>query len=407
MDIPGGLAFWHPPCSLYGHDCHAEEPPMKITGKRGQVGGSAHCWLQTAVGTRGIYSLVVLALALGCQDPGAVPETAVREARVRGNEQAPAGPTRIVIGARADLGLSHARVVVHGTWGTADGQFGRDEAGARPGPLSLAVDRNGDILVLDQENARVQRFTAEGARQPPLTGVSGTTMDLAVTGGAVWTLAYLPESGPGHAVHRLGPGGPELTVPLDRGLELLTGLFATGPDSAPDLWVEQNQDTQVRVVREGRAVAPAEQGQGALGRPVPGNLVQRVTARKAGEHRALVMTVDPERGVEPVLEITTVVPLVAIQELYADATGAIYIGLFMAAEGPAPDFAWQQIRKVVVAWRPDTGHAAKVVEMAALMDTMVTRPVTVGPDGALYQLHTTEQEVVVRRWDPLFEEVRP
>lgn len=374
---------------------------MKIAGKTGLTGESAHsCW-HTGVSIRGACTLAVLLFALGCQEPPPAPAVADRVAPL-------SGPARVALGPEADLGLAQSRVVVRGVWGAGPGQFGRDEAGARPGPLSLAVDRaTGVVHVLDQENGRVQRFSPEGTRLAPLTGISGTTEDIVVAGGAVWSLAYQPDDPTGRLVHRLGAQGPELTVPLRRDLGATTGIFASGPASAPDLWVEQDQDTQLRVVREGQAVPPSAQVRRALGRPDIGHPGRRVTARLAGSHAALVMSVDPERGLEPVLELVTPVPLVAIQELYTDSAGTLYIGLFMAAEGPPPSFEWSQVRKVVVAWRPGAGH--RVIQMAPYQDTMVYRPLAVGHDGALYQLHTTEAEVVVRRWAPPLSpgEVRP
>jgi len=347
-------------------------------------------------------ALLLLPLS-GCQEAASVPAVQAAESRL-----ASAGPARVIVGDGADLGLDQARVVVRGVWGEGAGQFGKDDEATRPGPLALAVDNRGTVHVLDQENRRVQRFTRGGTALAPLTGITETTRDLALVGGAVWTLAYLPEDGPGHAVHRLGPAGPEYTARVADRLELLTGLFVTGAAASPDLWVEQNQDTQVRVVHEGRAVVPAKQGQRKLGRPNRGVTGQRLTARLTGSHGARVMTVDPERGVEPLFEVVTPIPLVAINELFSDRQGAIYVGLFMATEGPAPEFKWEQVRKVVVAFKPGVGHAAKVVEMAPLFATTVFRPVVVGQDGALYQLHTTEQEVLVRRWEPVFgQEVRP
>ena len=380
---------------------------MEMIEKIGLDPKPARGKLQTRVCTRGVGPLLLalLVMAPGCED--AVQEPA-RESVVqaRGSRLSPTSPARVFIGAGADLGLEQARVVVRGTWGTGAGRFGKDDEATRPGPMSLAVDGAGTIHLLDQVNKRVQRFTRHGSALPALTGISETTEDIALHGGAVWTLVYEPGPAVGYAVTRLGARGPELTIPLGRDKELATGIFITGPHAAPDIWVEQRQDTQLRVVIEGRALKPARQLDHVLGRPNRGAVGQRVAARLTGSHKALVMSVDQEEGAEPVLEVITPIPLVAIQELDTDADGTIYIGLFLATEGPAPDFEWGNIRKIVVAYKPGGGH--KVVEMAALFATTVFRPVAVGQDGALYQLHTAEQEVLVRRWDPIFgQEVRP
>jgi len=347
---------------------------------------------------------LALILMAGCMDaPRPEPEDSTQQARAL----AAAGPVKIILGTRADLTLADAAVVTRGPWGTGPGRFGKDDEATRPGPMSLAVDRQGTVFVLDQVNRRVQRFSRHGSRLPAMTGLSETTEDIALHHGQVWALEYVPHDGPRYAVTRRGARGADLTVLLDRERELATGLFVTGPAATPDVRVEQRQDTLLRVVREGAALAPARQTHHVLGRPNRGQPGHRVTARLTGTHTALVMTVDPEVGARPAFEVSTPIPLVAIQELDTDADGAIYVGLFLATEGPAPDFAWEQVRKVVVAWRPGAGH--RVVEMQAIFATTVFRPVAVGQDGALYQLHTTEQEVLVRRWAPVFgpREVRP
>ena len=376
---------------------------MKMIGKSGLDPKSTQGKLQTVVCTWGVgpLLLVALVLAAGCQEPGGGPEAQTQAAAL-----AQAGPVQVLVGEGADLALDDARIVVRGAWGGGAGQFGKDDEATRPGPMSLAVDAAGTIHLLDQVNARVQRFTRHGLALPALAGISETTEDIALSGGAVWTLVFEPGPTPGYSVKRLGARGPVQTVPLGRDKELATGLFITGPANAPDIWVEQRQDTQLRVVAEGRALTPALQVHHELGRPNRGAANQRVAARVTGSHKALVMTVDPEAGANPLFEVTTPIPLVAIQELDTDAAGTIYMGLFLATEGPAPDFKWGNIRKVVVAFKPGVGH--KVVEMAALFATTVFRPVAVGQDGALYQLHTSEEGVFVRRWEPVFgQEVRP
>jgi hypothetical protein len=375
---------------------------VEMIGKSGLDPKPAQGKLQTGVCTRGVWPLllVALVLVLGCQESGPAPEAQTQVAAL-----APAGPVQVLVGDGADLTLDDARIVVRGTWGDGAGQFGKDDEATRPGPMSLAVDAAGAIHLLDQVNARVQRFSRHGSAMVSLAGISETTEDIALSGGAVWTLVFEPGPTPGYSVKRLGARGPMQTVPLGRDKELATGLFITGPASAPDIWVEQRQDTQLRVVKEGRALTPRQQQDHMLGRPNRGAAGQRVAARLTGSHKALIMTVDPEAGANPLFEVVTPMPLVAIQELLTDASGTIYVGLFLVTEGPAPDFKWEQVRKVVVAFKPGVGH--KVVEMAALFATTVFRPVAVGQDGALYQLHTSEEGVFVRRWEPVFgEEVR-
>lgn len=337
-----------------------------------------------------------LLLLPACQE-AAPPEPATGQVAARAST-----PPRLVIG-QPQLTLADARVVLRGPWGSGPGRFGKRDEASRPGPMSIAVDAAGTVHVLDQVNRRVQRWSRQGTPLDSLPVDSETVEQIALAGAAVWGLVFEPGDQPGYRVNRYGAFGRRLSVRLDRDVQPVTGLFVSGSPQSPDLWVEQDHDTQVQVVRRGVAVSGPRRR--VLGRPYRGQPGVRLTARKLDQHRAVVLRVDPKEGTSRLFEVQTAIPLVAIQELDSDAGGAVYLGLYLAREGAAPDHAWYDQRKVVVAWR--AGSAAQVVQMAHAQATDVFRPVAVGQDGALYQLQSTEQEVLVRRWAPLFGEVRP
>ena len=332
-------------------------------------------------------------LALGCQEGLAPTGSGQRSAAV-----AQAAPTSVTLGHRADLSLAQGRVVLRGSWGSGPGEFGRRDEGSRPGPMALAVADDGTLHVLDQVNRRVQRRSADGRLLAAVPISSETTEDLALAGKDIWTLVLEPGANLGYRVERYAPDSPALRVPLDRGVQLATGLFATGPVVAPHLWVEQRHDTMVQVVAAGRALPMSQQNRRVLGQPHRGIPGAHLTALRMSSQRAVVLRVDPALGASKLLQVNTPLPLVAIQELLSHSSGRVYLGLFMAREAGPPNHDWSEVRKVVLVWRPGQ-QRHQVVELAADQATDVFRPVAVGPGGDLYQLQTTEHQVLVRRWE--------
>src|SRR5438094_2803988 len=82
----------------------------------------------------------------------------------------------------ADAG-AHAspHVLARGAWGSGPGEFAHklDPESAPEGPMSLTADGAGNLLVLDQLNHRIQRWTRDGRRLPPIAIGGDTAQDLA------------------------------------------------------------------------------------------------------------------------------------------------------------------------------------------------------------------------------------
>ena len=105
--------------------------------------------------------------------------------------------------ARVDLGLGQARVLARGSWGAGPGQFGRGQDTAGVGPMSLALEADGSLQVLDQVNRRIVRLGSDGARRGSLPLSTETALDLCPAGGVTWLLSYLPGGGRhSHALDR-------------------------------------------------------------------------------------------------------------------------------------------------------------------------------------------------------------
>ena len=352
----------------------------------------------------GLGALALVCLVGACQADLAPSGQLERQVRRGDPTTAVAAPLRWRLTGARDLRLTDATVVVRGGWGAGPGQFGRREEGARPGPASLAVGADDTLLVLDRVNRRVQRFARSGHALATVPTASETVEDIVAVGQRVWGLTYVP-SRAGYRVERYGEGGPDLQVPLRGDLELATGLFSTGSASAPELWVEQNHDSQLKVLAGGRAVAAHEQTARAPGRPHRGRPGWRLTALRRDARRAVVLGVEPGHGARPLLEVETPRDLVAIQELESDEAGRVYLGLLLG-ELSGPHDGPMNLQKVMVIWKRGWRRCL-TVELAAHQATDVFRPVAVSAGGALYQLQTTEHEVRVRRWDVARSEVTP
>lgn len=325
--------------------------------------------------------------------------SACKEPPVAGGHQAAVistksrAPQQVAVGHKPDLRLEQAEVIFQGPWGHRAGQVGRDSEGSRPGPMSITPLADGGLLVLDQENQRVVRLGARGELHGILPLQTRTALDLVASGEQVWVLYYFRSPGPGHAVGRLQKSGSLERVARYPGTANPTGLFMTGLAQAPDLWIEEEHDAQVRVVVSGQAAGEGARPLRVLGRPDRSRPGLRLTASRTGTHRATVLRVRPGVSTERLLDIKTPMPLMAIHELDSDAAGRIYVGLLMGRESSTP-----QTRSVLVVTRGEGGRTHSVVELppAQAMDTF--RPLAVADNGAIFHLHGTEQGVTIRRW---------
>jgi len=340
---------------------------------------------------RGLVVLVVALVGLcACKDPPAALGGPHRSALTTPLSRT---PLQVVIGNKPHLGPEHAEVIFQGSWGQGAGQLGRDSEGSRPGPMSITPLADGGLLVLDQENQRVVRLGARGGLLKILPLQTRTALDLVASKGQVWVLYYFRSPKPGHAVGRLQKSGSLERVARYPGTANPTGLFMTGLADAPDLWIEEEHDAQVRVVASGQAAEEGAQPLRVLGRPDRSRSGMRLTASRTGTHRATVLRVRPGVSTERLLEIKTPMPLMAIHELASDAAGRIYVGLLMGRESGTP-----QTRSVLVVTRREGGRTHSVVELppAQAMDTF--RPLAVAAGGAIFHLHGTDNGVTIRRW---------
>jgi hypothetical protein len=260
--------------------------------------------------------------------------------------------------------------------------------------MSLAVDRRGWVYVLDQVNKRVVVHDASGRRRRRIVISSATTEDMVLTGNWLWTLILEPGANPGFRVerHSTTGEGPSLPVALNRDIQLVTGIFASGDPDQPDLWVEQRHERQTQVVERGQPLGPDRQRHAELGRPDRSRPGLRLTAVRSGRHRARVLQVVPGRHTRKVLDVNTQTSIVAIEALETDERGGVFLQLLL---GRPTRNGLVDTRRVLVVIH---GQRRLVVELQARDNaTDGFRRLAVGHDGAVYQLSTSERGVEVRR----------
>lgn len=304
----------------------------------------------------------------------------------------------ISIDGNADLTPDQAQVVLQGPWGRGDGEFSMRDEASRPGPMSLVVDGDRTIYILDQVNRRVARFDGTGRLMGYLSIDSETTEDIAVADGKIWAVEYQPGENPGFGIVRYGEGGKAQQFKLDRSIQLVTGIFLTGEASAPDVWVEQRHDGQSRVVLQGN-VPSKDHPLYLPGRPDRSVNGLRLDARRLDSHSALVSRFVPGEATLLRLKVGTRIPLVSIHALQSDQDGNVHLGLVIGRDGGPPEHQLVDFHKLMVV-HCITGKTV-TVELAPQMATDAFRPVTVGHDGSVYQMETTTQGVTVRRWDSI------
>lgn len=285
-----------------------------------------------------------------------------------------------------------SRVVLEAPWGSALGQVGRRDANeSNPeGPMALAVQGD-DVVLLDQANARVQRFRRGVAISSFQVG--DTAQDLALgPGGTTVLLDRLVDK----SVTIHAPDGARLgEIPLaGKGIEDpsdTTGVFVDDDG----VWVEREHASMVRVATGDGAADEA--------RPeVPGRRTKDgrrvVTAALGSAAEGTVLVTAFERADLAIAWAVTVQlsrPIVQLVLLESDAAGQVYL----AAEGAREraDLSVYDVALMIVRLAPD-GAVSGVIELPwAASGDEVLRPLTVGEDGAVYVMAPTATGLAVSR----------
>lgn len=174
-----------------------------------------------------------------------------------------------------------SNMVLSGSWGKADGQFGKTEENFITGPMSFKV-YNDKIFFLDQENKRVQTFNLSGDFLESFSIRKTTYVDIKADSNNV----YLLDAFGGYTVDVYSTEGDlKQTLPIDKKLQPVTGFQVI----EGVVMVESNHDTskvigdingaKVSKVRSGKVIDGRE---GPGGKPVEAEFGQEAEVVKAG-----------------------------------------------------------------------------------------------------------------------------
>jgi hypothetical protein len=254
--------------------------------------------------------------------------------------------------------------------------------------MALAVGARGEVLVLDQVNHRVQRFS-DGKLAATIALAGDTAQDLALApSGRVALLDRL-----GDRTLRVydGAGRLENELALAGDPGAATGVFADGDG----VYVERDHATVARVAAaDGRK---DDSDASLAGRPTrDGRLLVR--AALSGPASATVIATDRASGAEAWrADVGFGARVLSLVLLDSDARGTVYVAADDGDEARAAPYAIANERVEVV--RLDGGAPAGRIALPPPPTADESfRPLTVGDDGAIYAMVAADSGFSVVRY---------
>ncbi|HJZ87051.1 MAG TPA: hypothetical protein VKN99_17885 [Polyangia bacterium] len=288
--------------------------------------------------------------------------------------------------------------LVRGRWGGAPGQFGRhrESEGNAEGPMALQVAPNGDLLVLDQVNARVQRFRRDGTPLGSLPIGPATAQDVATD--ASGHLLVLDRTGD-HEVLVYGPDGTPLDrIPVVGGAIIeaggVSGLFVDGDG----VYLEREHTESVRIANASSQPLPDRATE--PGRPSRDGtlwLWAAMADRAAGTVTVRAFRRDAQLSWQRVVAAGE--PILHLSLLDSDRRGFMYVGAFVAREQPEPPYALYDQAIAVVRLTQASGQPAGTLALPAPGEPEESfRELAVGDDGTIYQMLPGPDGIEIRSY---------
>jgi hypothetical protein len=291
---------------------------------------------------------------------------------------------------------SHA--LVQAGWGDGPGQLGRKTAheSAPEGPMSLTVDKSGNLYVLDEINQRIQRWSKSGAPLPPIPVSGDTAQDLALgKRGSVALLDRLGErnlllvSADGKPLGEVGLVGKH--IPEGGGT---TGLFT---DDSGNFYVEYEHQAMVRVAdSDGNSDADRPTVPGRPSRDGRIFLAAQLADRAGGT--ALVRGLDAAGNPLWQSLVSLGGPLLYLTLLDSDADGNVYLAGHTADSSPQPPYALVNEQLVIVSLSPSGAPRGLMALPASPPVAENFRELAVGDDGTIYRMILGESGVTVETY---------
>jgi hypothetical protein len=290
--------------------------------------------------------------------------------------------------------------VVFAPWGSGPGELGHRVAReSNPeGPMALVVDAAGWLVILDQVNARLARFDASGRALPAIPLPSETIQDVAQDprGGYV-LLDRLVERA---VLFVDADGRPRGRVELEgRGVAEgggVTGLFV-GRDGT---WVEYEHAALVRVALP--SGEPDPERRVLDGRRTQGGTLVRA-ARDARGFAVVSVFGEPGRArAAPgtgayLVKVDFGAPVTQLIDVAGTSAGQVLVVAQLETESTEAPYAVAS-RSIGLALLDRAGAPIARGELPPpeIPDEQL-RPIALGPEGAVYQLHVGREGATIRR----------
>jgi hypothetical protein len=288
-------------------------------------------------------------------------------------------------------------IVVRAPWGAGVGELGRrggDESNPE-GPMSFAVSPSRDIWVLDQVNARLVRFGADGRAAATVPLDRDTYQDVAL---APWGGLVLLDRLVARTVLVLDVGGAYQTEVGLVGEGIAEGGGTTALFAGEDgVWVEYGHRRSVQVL-DGRIREPPAR-KILAGRPLGAGVAGH--ARLRGPSSVEVWTTD--RASDALLARTVLdfdERAARIAALGADAQGNVTTAVHDRTEDPEADWAVVHSALVVVTLDPALVERRRFTTTPSVGAWEQFKEFEVSADGAVWQMAFVDEGVEVRRWLP-------
>jgi hypothetical protein len=285
-------------------------------------------------------------------------------------------------------------------WGSGEGQLAHkrpDEANPE-GPMSLARDRFGNVMVLDQVNDRLVKMDKNGKviGSTPLTVQGAQDLAIAADGTTLVLDRVIDKS-----VAVIGPDGKLLgELPLE-GKNLEEGGAATGVfTDGEDVYVEREHGDLVKIGNtKGKTDGEREEVPGRLSRDGTAYLTAGIAV--VGEDRVYVSAIEKaskEQRFQREYRLGS--PTVGLMLLDTDRSGVIYLAaLTMVAIAGKPETERKPM-VLLLCLDPLDGRPLGRAELPANMNADETfREMVVADEGGVLYLYRTEEHAQIQKFD--------
>lgn len=263
------------------------------------------------------------------------------------------------------------------------------------GPMSFALAANGDLVILDQVNARLQIFRDKRSllRIPLNFAEKVLFSDLALLPDQRFVLLgqSFPAGEQQSALYLIDSHG-QLHRKIDcpaatQGIRVIAaGRFA-------GLWCEQGNEMTLLATLAGEPVPP---------RTLPGILsakgdwLMRIESRGASGVTLRLTSLESDSSRETLWSLVFAGEILHTSTIGSDAEGRIYLDVLL--ETSTSGLAKKPLHHFVVVIDAEQGEIGRVPLFVQTAAHEVSRPLRVMPDGRIYQLAVAGREVIVRKY---------